>query len=60
MIKEFHYMYSNIKSMIENVYEVRNKVKVTIWEGDHVAKDLVEISYYDSKPVCLRTPAIDL
>ena len=53
-------MYSNIKSMIENVYEVRNKVKVTIWEGDHVAKDLVEISYYDSKPVCLRTPAIDL
>ena len=33
------------------VLEVKNTVKVAVLEGDNTCKDLVAISYYDSKPV---------
>ena len=46
------------------INEVRNKLKVVVLEGDHMAKKILDISFYDTKPIytfstvmhkCLKT-----
>ena len=38
--------------------EHRNTVKVAVLEGDSIIKDLVDISFYDSKPVYFLSSVI--
>ena len=42
----------------KEVEKVRNTVKVAVLEGDSQVKDLVAISYYDSKPVYFLSTVI--
>ncbi len=40
-----------MKSMTKKIDEVRNTVKVAVLGGDHVAKELLSISFYNTKLV---------
>ena len=44
---------------IKQVDNVRNAVKVAVLEGDSKVKDLLAISYYDSKPCYFLSTVID-
>ena len=48
-----------MKSMTKKLDEVRNTVKVAVLEGDHVAKDLLAISFYDTKPVYFLSTVVE-
>ena len=41
------------------VLEVKNTVKVAVLEGDNACKDLVAISYYESKPVYFLSTVVN-
>lgn len=43
----------------KNLDEVRNTVKVAVLEGDPVAKDLLAISFYDTKPVYFLSTVLE-
>ena len=43
----------------KNLDEQRNTIKVAVLEGDPLIKDLVAISYYDTKPVYFLSSVID-
>ena len=44
---------------VKQVENVRNTVKVAVLEGDSKVKDLLAISYYDSKPCYFLSTVID-
>ena len=43
----------------KNLDEQRNTIKVAVLEGDPLTKDLVAISFYDTKPVYFLSSVID-